>query len=337
MMVKPRAIALFSGGLDSALAVCMLQDQGFEVEGLHVRTLFACCQGPAASLAQQLGIPLHVVSVGDDYLGLIRRPRYGYGKGMNPCVDCRIYMARLARRLMEQRGAEVVISGEVLGQRNMSQKRVDLEVIARESGLGGRLLRPLSARRLPPTLAEEKGLVDRSRLGDLAGRSRKPQLALAQRFGLRSVPAPSSGCALADVRFARRVRDLVEHHPCPSWADYRLLRIGRHIRLDSQTKVVLGRNAEQNRALESLALLPELGRPGLAVPADFPGPSALILGPLTPEVVGRVGALVLHFARRSQPGTLRLITTEHPTGRGCRAEPRPAGMLVNSDSSGELL
>lgn len=337
MMVKPRAIALFSGGLDSALAVRLLQHQGFEVEGLHVRTLFACCQAPGASLAHQLGIVLHVVPVGEDYLELIRRPRYGYGKGMNPCVDCRIYMARLARRLMEQRQAELVISGEVLGQRNMSQKRVDLEIIARESGLGGRLLRPLSARRLPPTIAEQAGLVDREQLGHLAGRSRKPQLALARRFGLGNVPAPSSGCALADVRFARRVRDLLDHNPCPSWADYRLLRIGRHVRLDAQTKVVLGRNAGQNRALEGLALAPELGRPGLVVPADFPGPSALILGPVTEQVRERVGGLVLQFARRNQPGTLRLITAEHPAGQSFRAGPRPAGTLVDPEFSGDRL
>lgn len=337
MMVKPRAIALFSGGLDSALAVRLLQQQGFEVEGLHVRTLFACCQTPAARLAHQLGIPLHVVAVGEDYLGLIRRPRYGYGRGMNPCVDCRIYMARLARRLMQQRQAELVISGEVLGQRNMSQKRVDLEIIARESGLGGRLLRPLSARRLPPTVAEEVGLVDRQQLGDLAGRSRKPQLALARRFGLENVPAPSSGCALADVRFARRVRDLLEHHPCPCGADYRLLRIGRHVRLDAQTKVVLGRNAAQNRVLEGLALSAELGRPGLLVPADFPGPSALILGPVTKQIVERTGALVLQLARRNQPGTLRLVTAEHPAGRAFRAEPCPAGTPAGPKSSGDPL
>jgi len=337
MMVKPRAIALFSGGLDSALAVRMLQQQGFEVEGLHVRTLFACCQAPASHLAEELGIALHVVPVGDDYLELVRRPRYGYGKGMNPCVDCRIYMARLARRLMEQRKASLVISGEVLGQRNMSQKRVDLEIIARESGLLGRLLRPLSARRLPPTAVEQSGLVDRSRLGDLAGRSRKPQLALARQFGLRNVPAPSSGCALADVRFAQRVRDLLAHHPRPGRADYQLLRIGRHVRLDAHTKVVLGRNETQNRALQTLVFSPELGISALAVPADFAGPTALILGPLHEEVVRRVGALVLQFARRNQPGTLRLITAEDRSGRVCSAEPWPAGMATGSHSSAEIL
>ncbi len=337
MTVKPRAIALFSGGLDSALAVRMLQDQGFAVEGLYVRTLFACCQGPASSLAQELGIPLHVVPVGEDYLELVRRPRYGYGKGMNPCVDCRIYMARLARRLLEQRHAELVISGEVLGQRNMSQKRVDLEIIARESGLGGRLLRPLSARRLPPTLAEEAGLVDRTRLGDLAGRSRKPQLELARRFGLQKVPAPSSGCALADVRFARRVRDLLEHRPRPTWAEYRLLRVGRHVRFDAQTKAVLGKNEAQNRALQGMALSPELGVPALAVPADFRGPSALILGPVGDETVRRVGALVLEYARRSQPGTIRLVTAEDRTGRLCHVEPWPAGARVGFETGGEVL
>ena len=157
----PRAVALFSGGLDSTLAVRIVAEQGFAVHALHVRTLSVGGGSQAEEAAASLGIALTVLPVGDDYLDLVRRPRFGYGRGMNPCIDCRIYMCRMAKRLMEELGAEMVVSGEVLGQRPMSQRRQDLLAIAKHSGLGNRLLRPLSAQLLPPTLPETQGLVDR--------------------------------------------------------------------------------------------------------------------------------------------------------------------------------
>ena len=155
-----RAIALLSGGLDSMLAVRVMLEQGIEVEAVNFQTIFTCCRETAAQAAHELGVPLTIISQRDDYLELIRKPRYGYGKGANPCVDCRIYMFELARQLADERDAELVVSGEVLGQRPMSQKRRDLGIIAHQSGLEDRLLRPLSARLLPPTRAERAGMVE---------------------------------------------------------------------------------------------------------------------------------------------------------------------------------
>ncbi len=190
-----RAVALLSGGLDSMLAIRVLQEQGVEVEALNFQTLFTCCQGQAAQAASELGVRLSVLSTDDSYLDLIRRPQHGYGRGANPCVDCRIYMFRAAARWMAETAADMVISGEIVGQRPMSQKKRDLAVIARRCGLEDRLLRPLSAKLLPPTLPERTGLIDRQRLYAFSGRSRKGLIELARQLGFSRIPQPSSGCA----------------------------------------------------------------------------------------------------------------------------------------------
>src|SRR5262245_46437463 len=183
-----KAIALLSGGLDSRLAIRIVQEQGIEIEALNFRTIFGCCKDEAGQAAQELGIRLTVVGMDDRYLDIIKRPRYGYGKGINPCVDCRIYLFEIARRFMEQTGSSFVISGEVIGQRPMSQKRRDLDIIARDAGLEELLLRPLSAKLMPPTLPERLGLVDRERLYGIEGRSRKELIELARQFGFTDIP-----------------------------------------------------------------------------------------------------------------------------------------------------
>ena len=167
-----RCVTLLSGGLDSMLAIRIMQAQGIEVEALNFKTMFTCCQDLSAQAAHRLGVRLTVVSQEDDYLELIKNPRFGYGKGANPCVDCRIYMFERAEKFMEQIGADFIVSGEVVGQRPMSQKRRDLDVISHQAGLEDLLLRPLSAKLLLPTLPERKGLVDRERLYAFQGRSR---------------------------------------------------------------------------------------------------------------------------------------------------------------------
>jgi hypothetical protein len=324
----PRAIALFSGGLDSTLAVRVMQEQGFEVEALNVRTVLRCCHAPAAEAAARLGVRLHIVPVGDDYLEIIRQPRHGYGKGVNPCVDCRIYMARLARRWMDELGATLVISGEVLGQREMSQKRVDLDRIAQQSGLADRLLRPLSAQLLAPTLAEREGLVDRSKLYAFNGRGRRPLIELATRLGVECVPSPSPGCPLAEVGFAPRVRDLLEHQPTATRWEFELLAVGRHFRV-ADGKIVVGRNAEQNAALESFWSRKDAPEAALWVPRSFNGPSALAIGPATPELARWTAALLLRYAKIAGPaeaevrraeGASQLVAIE-PSEEGARLSP----------------
>ena len=296
-----RAIALFSGGLDSMLAVRILQEQGFLVDALNVRTTYACCKLPAAQAAAALGVELTVLSVGDDYLELIRRPQHGYGRGLNPCVDCRIYMASLAKRLMLQRDACVVVTGEILGQRPKSQKRVALSLVERESGLEGRLLRPLSARLLAPTIPECQGLVDRQRLYAFSGRSRKGLIQLAGQLGISAISGTSTGCALTVASFAPRVGDLLRFHPRASRWDFELLKVGRHLRIDAQTKVVLGRNATENAGLEESFSRSDAAECTLLIPETFQGPDALVVGPAGDPTLRLAGALMLRYTRRYAP------------------------------------
>jgi len=255
--MTPKAIALLSGGLDSTLAVKLILDQGIEVEALNFVTPFCTCNRKgrceARHVADELGIPCKTISLTEGFFRVIREPRYGYGSGMNPCLDCRILMFSRARERMEEIGAAFVFTGEVLGQRPMSQHRQAMRIIDRESGLDGRLLRPLSARLLEPTIPEKEGLVDREKLLAIQGRSRKPQMALAEEYGIADYPCPAGGCLLTDPGFARRMRDLVRFRPDFDLNDVNLLKVGRHFRLSPGAKAVVGRNEEENRRLQILA------------------------------------------------------------------------------------
>lgn len=296
------AVALLSGGLDSMLAIRTIQEQGVPVEALNVRTVFTCCQDRAAEAARELGVPLTVVAPEDAYLDVIRRPAHGYGRGANPCVDCRSFMFRLAHRFMSQIGADLVISGEVLGQRPMSQKRRHLAIVARESGLEDRLLRPLSAKLLPPTLPELAGQVDRRRLHDFAGRSRKGLIELARHFGFREIPSPSTGCALTEPAFAARVHDLIRLEPENSRWDFELLKVGRHVRLNRRTKVIVGRREAENQSLRRLFEAAEQRPAMLLEPEGFVGPAALVVGDASDESISFAGGLILRHSKRLPDG-----------------------------------
>lgn len=254
---KAKAIALLSGGLDSTLAVRLVLDQGIEVEALNFVTPFCQCNRKgrceSAHVAEQFGIPCKTVAVTDEFFDLIRHPVHGYGSGMNPCLDCRILMFTKARQRMEETGADFVFTGEVLGERPMSQRRDAMRIIERESGLDGRLLRPLCAKLLPLTIPEQKGSVDREKLLAISGRSRKPQMALAEAHGINDYPCPAGGCLLTDPGFARRMRDLVCHTPGFGLNDVQLLKVGRHFRLTPVAKAVVGRNHEENQRVVTLA------------------------------------------------------------------------------------
>ena len=288
------------------LSVRIMQAHGFEVEALNIRTLYSCCQAAAAQSAGDLGARLTVLSVGDDYLDVIRNPLYGYGRGVNPCIDCRIHMCRMARRFMEEVGACVVVTGEIAGQRPMSQKKHHLEVIARRSGLEGRLLRPLSARLLAPTALEQAGIVDREHLYGFHGRSRRELIELAQRLNLPEVPTPSTGCALTEPSFAPRVRDLMRYDLRANRWDFELLSYGRHFRFDPQTKIVVGRNAADNAALRWLAARQDAPETTLLTPENFVGPDALVVGQGTAPTKEYAGALMLHYAHRNASARVRL-------------------------------
>jgi len=272
-----KAILLLSGGLDSTLAGKLLVEMGVEVEAINFVTPFCRCTprsmgcSAARRAAEQLGIDVHVFSCGEEYLEVLKHPRFGRGSGMNPCLDCRIHMFSRARGYMAASGANFVATGEVLGERPMSQRRQAMEIIERESGLTGLILRPLTAKLMPPTLPEREGLVNRDALLAISGRSRKPQMALADELGITDYLCPAGGCLLTDPEFAIRFRDLLEHEPDCRMEDARLLRFGRHFRLPSGVKVVVGRNETENDYIEHAARAGDT----LLIPLSTPGPSVL--------------------------------------------------------------
>lgn len=268
-----KGIALFSGGLDSSLAFKVIEEQGIEVSGITFETpFFGAAKARAA--AMEIGLSLTVLDITEGHLQMLHAPRYGYGRNMNPCIDCHTLMLKIAGRRMEEEGADFVITGEVLGQRPMSQGRQSLAVVAKNAGYPDRIIRPLSARLLPETAPEREGKVDRARLLDIQGRGRKRQMELAAHYGITTYPAPAGGCLLTDPVFAKRLRDLFDRHPGHSVRDIELLKVGRHFRINETTKAVVGRNAMDNDTIERLAA------PGdtLIRIAEVPGPTVLIPG-----------------------------------------------------------
>jgi tRNA U34 2-thiouridine synthase MnmA/TrmU len=265
----PRALGLMSGGLDSTLAAHLMRSQGVEVLGLHFSTGFCVAdrhrlignvnnpgrpyRNDAVHAGAQLRVPVEIIDIREHYMErVVLQPRHGYGAGMNPCIDCRIYMLQQAHVVLQERGYDFVFTGEVLGQRPLSQRRVPMQQIAEESGLHGLLLRPLSARLMPPTVAEQRGWVDRAQLFAMSGRSRAPQIALAEELGVIDYPQPSGGCCyLPDENFARKLRDLLAHRgPHLEPDEMMLLKLGRHFRLSSTLKAIVGRNQDENGLLE---------------------------------------------------------------------------------------
>lgn len=267
-----KALALVSGGLDSLLAVKVLQEQGVEVTGVTFESPFFGAAKARAGAAQ-LGIELRVVDITEEILALIKSPPHGFGKNLNPCIDCHALMVRKAGELMVAEGFDLIATGEVLGERPMSQNRQSLETVATESGVGDRLLRPLSARLLTPTQPEREGLIDRERLLAIEGRSRKPQMKLAAKVGIRSYVQPAGGCLLTDPSFSRRLRELLEHEPQATARDARLLTMGRHFRLPSGAKLIVGRDEKDNARVEAAALPEE----AVILPAVAAGPSVLLV------------------------------------------------------------
>lgn len=257
--MRRKAVALFSGGLDSLLSILLIQRQGIGVTAITFLTHFGCdmsdrssCSKDPSPFSSRFDFDLKLFHLGEKFIEIVKNPRYGHGRNMNPCIDCRILMLKEAKGLMEMIGADFVITGEVMGQRPMSQRKDTLNLIAKESGLKGFLLRPLSARLLLLTIPEEKGIVDRDKLLSISGRSRKVQIALAREFGLKDYPAPAAGCLLTDLIYSRRLRDLLRYTPDPDLDDLNLLKIGRHFRASEGCKIIVGRDKEENLKIKRM-------------------------------------------------------------------------------------
>jgi len=267
-----KAISLFSGGLDSQLAVCLVKRQGIEVEAVNFKSPFFGGDQKLAMAANDLGIPLKTIDISDEYMEVLRNPKYGYGKNMNPCIDCHGFMIRKAGEYMQESGGSFIITGEVLGQRPMSQNKSALAAVDKISGFRGLILRPLSAQLLPPTIPEEKGWVDREKLLDISGRSRVRQMELAEQLGITEYPSPAGGCLLTVENFSKRLRHLIELRPEAKPHETEVLKYGRHFTLDSRAILVVGRKATENEALLKLANSEDY----LLKVATHPGPTSVL-------------------------------------------------------------
>ena len=306
---KVRAIALYSGGLDSTLAILQMMKCGVEIEAVTFLTHFGCdasdsssCGSDPYPAAEQFGFKVKLAHLGQKFVDIVKNPRFGHGKNMNPCIDCRLVMLDEVKKYMEMGGGDFVITGEVLGQRPMSQRKFALDLVARECGLEGKLVRPLSGRLLPPTVPEKEGLIKREWLLDIQGRSRKRQMQLALEFGLKSYPNPASGCLLTDPRYSDRLRDLLKYKPDTDFNDLNLLRVGRHFRIDPQTKLVVGRDKTENEIIESLM---QKGDCRLEAP-DFGSPVGLLRGRYDDAVLQSAAAVVARYSDGKEETSLRV-------------------------------
>lgn len=268
---RARGLSLVSGGLDSQLAVCVLREAGAEVEGVAFATPFF---EPTAArkAAAALDFKLHVVDFTADEIELVKDPPHGFGGAMNPCIDCHARMIFRAGEMMTALGYDFVATGEVVNQRPMSQNRQAMGVVEKCSGLKGRLVRPLSAQLLEPTIPETEGLIDRSKLLGISGRRREPQMELARKFGLVDYPSPAGGCKLTEKGFGRRLKDLRDHEGLDERRLVELLNIARRFRLPGGTGVILGRDVDENRRLTAEASPTDT----LVAPVSVPGPTAIL-------------------------------------------------------------
>lgn len=315
---KPKAIALLSGGLDSSLAVRMMLEQGVDVEAVAIKTPFCdfdCgkgCGHRVKEVADELGIKLKTVYFGEEYLRMLKNPKHGYGSGMNPCIDCRGMMYNAAKEQMEKTGADFVITGEVLFQRPMSQNNRALHIIESEAGMEGKVLRPLSAKHLPPTDAEKSGLIKRENMGDIKGRSRKGQLVLAKHFGMADPPNAAGGCLLTDPAFSKRVEDIMDHSgDIPSINDIELLKVGRHFRLTPDAKLVVGRNKDENEVIKALVVEGDT----IIEAKDYVGPTCILRGKYDDVLVARAAAITLRYsdAPKDAESKARIIINDSET------------------------
>lgn len=291
------------------LAASLLRAQDIPVQAIFFETPFFTSRRARQS-AQSIDLPLKVVEITNRHLEMLKNPRHGYGGNMNPCIDCHALMLRIAGEMLKDEEADFVISGEVLGQRPMSQNKKALALVARESGLDRLLLRPLSAKQLSPSIPEERGWVQRELLMGFRGRSRKPQMALAAKMGITQYPSPAGGCLLTEQVFSRRLKDLLDAKDDVAENEIELLKLGRHFRLDSQTKLVVGRNQAENESILKLR-----GRRDLILnTTSVPGPTALLAGDNSRAFAEMAAAVTAAYSDAKPPEATEVHIDNQETG-----------------------
>ncbi|MBD3310003.1 DUF814 domain-containing protein [Candidatus Woesearchaeota archaeon] len=286
-----KAIGLFSGGLDSMLAVRSVEEQGIRVEAVAFTSPFFGAKEALMKQAKDNSINLKIMSMDKEFLRMVRQPKHGRGRHLNPCIDCKILMLRQAKKVARKTGARFIFTGEVLDQRPMSQRGPALKVIEKEAGLHGKLLRPLSARLLKETEAEKKGWIDREKLHKICGRSRKKQIQLAKKYKLKGYSTPAGGCLLTQKEYARRIHDLILNRPRAPPADFHLLRYGRHFR-KGRNKIIVGRNEQENKALAG----PRAEKDYEFEVKGHGSPVTILQGPKTKEAVRLAAELTARYS-----------------------------------------
>jgi len=296
-MAKSKCILLYSGGLDSLIAAKLLMEQGIEVTGLHcILPFYPADMNPeeleTSAIAREIGLKLVFYRCGKEYIDMVKNPAHGYGKNINPCIDCKLFFMKKAADLMTEMNADFVATGEVVGQRPMSQLKHMLKHLEKISGIRGRLLRPLSAKILEPTIPELEGKVDRSRLLDISGRGRKRQMELAERYGIKNYSHPAGGCLFTDKYFSSRVIDLFKYCKDCNSNDFCLLKIGRHFRVNENLKIIVSRNESETVELEKLS-----GEADCFFRPEFKGPSVFAKGPVTEKEIVLINSIISRYGK----------------------------------------
>lgn len=305
--MNKKAVLLLSGGLDSILAGKIMKDQGIDLLAIHFTTIFNASgddrmrEKKISKMADAIGIKVEFVDISEELLSLVRKPRFGYGSSVNPCIDCHLFMFRKAFEIGKKIGASFIVTGEVLGERPMSQRKEALNIIDRNSGLDGLILRPLSAKVLPETLPEKEKIVDREKLYSIQGRGRTEQIKLAEKFGIEDYPSPGGGCLLTDKIFGQKVRDLIEHR-ADNIENMALLKYGKHFRLSKNTKVILGRDEKENNRLLSLAKDNDI----IFETVDIAGPVGLLIGEDAGNLIEPAAELVSRYSDNPKKEAIKI-------------------------------
>lgn len=292
---------MISGGLDSTLAAKLIKDQGIEVIGICFKSYFF---GPtnAIRMAKQIDITLEVVDFSEEHFKLVKNPKHGYGKNINPCIDCHTMMLNYSGKLLEKYQADFIITGEVLNQRPMSQNKISLDIVKKESGFSDKILRPLCAKNLNPTKMELEGLVDREKLLDISGRSRKVQMELAEKWNIKDYPSPAGGCKLTEPNYAKRLKELLKYKDIPETRDLSLLKFGRHFRISENAKIISTRTGDEAKEIKNYLTSKDI----IFLAESFTGSMIIIVGKPTEDDIEFAAKITARYCKGKDEKKVRV-------------------------------